>query len=109
MKTYLEWSKNQIEQVKIQHVLWIKFSFLFVCLCFFLLLEWEEILLIKDKLLKGGLATIFVTTSIFWWYWTMSLIKKLLCFKEKEIIILDELTKDVKSLKQEIISLKSNS
>ena len=107
MQTYLEWTKAQLKNFRSQHLLWMKFSFLFVLLSIGVLIEWDIIINIKDRVAKTGIIAVFVVTSIFWWYWTMSLVKQLLCFKEKEVIILNDIVQDISEIKKEITKLKS--
>ncbi|NBO28732.1 MAG: hypothetical protein EBV10_05740 [Synechococcaceae bacterium WB6_1A_059] len=44
----------------------------------------------------------FIIVSVIWWYWTMSMIKKLLTMRQLEVKILEDLVKDINQVKKDI-------
>lgn len=97
---------TRLDSLSTQRKRWIKFSFLFFVAIVFFLAEWSDIVLMKNKFIKGGILSFFAVISICWWYWTMNLINDLLTSRKQEINILEEIFKDLKSIKEEVKNLQ---
>jgi len=95
-------SNNFIRNYLIQKKSWIRFSIFFVILILLAILEWEQIMNLKYQPVQFFIFGFFIIVSVIWWYWTMSMIKKLLTMRQLEVKILEDLVKDIKQVKKDI-------
>ncbi len=102
MSNYFAKTKAKLISFSIQRDIWIKFSFLFFIAIVLFITEWADIIALKNKFLRSGIFIFFSCISVCWWYWTMNLIKKLLTFRQEELTILEEISKDIKNIKNDV-------
>jgi len=95
-------SNNFIRNYLIQKKSWIRFSIFFVILILLAILEWEQIMNLKYQPVQFFIFGFFIIVSVIWWYWTMSMIKKLLTMRQLEVKILEDLVKDINQVKKDI-------
>ena len=95
-------SNNFIKRYFTQKKLWMGFSFIFVILILLAILEWEQIMNLKYQPVQFFIFGFFIIVSVIWWYWTMSMIKKLLTMRQLEVKILEDLVKDINQVKKDI-------
>lgn len=82
-----------------ERIFWLRISIFVVFFCLLTVFTWDT--LYKHNLLWiiGGFG---ILVAVVWWYWTMSIIRKLLSFKTVETEIMVDLITDIKEIKQEV-------
>lgn len=82
-----------------ERVFWLRMSAFVVIVSLLTVFNWT--FLIKNNLiwLIGGGG---ILIAVIWWYWTMSIIRKLIGFKTVETEIMSELISDIKDIKQDV-------
>lgn len=82
-----------------ERIFWLRIS-AFVCISVLvIILNWNYFI---ENNLIWLFASLGLITTIIWWYWTMSIIRKLIGFKRIETEIMSELIVDLKDLKHNI-------
>ena len=82
-----------------ERIFWLKISSFVVATFLFILFSWSHILTSKLLYIIFGLG---IAISIFWWFWTMRLIRKIIGFKTIETQALAELVTNIKEIKNDI-------
>lgn len=76
-----------------QRTFWLRMSSLVVFVVVLVIFNW-------DYVVSRDLLWVFVSSgliiTIIWWYWTLSIVRKLIAFKAEETALLYEIIKDLK-------------
>lgn len=96
---------DKIKQLEFQKRRWIILGLIFLLYLIFLSLNWTGDISISPIfwIVAGVVITII---TVVWWVWTMTLVNNILESQLEEIIILDDIVKEIKSVKDDIKSLK---
>lgn len=88
-----------LQSLNRERIFWLRISAFVVFSFFLVVFNWTEIL-------ESDLLWIIVGAGVFicilWWYWTMSIIRKLISFKTLETEIMSELITDIKAVRTDI-------
>ncbi len=104
--TLLEYLDTRIDSFQRQKRRWMVLSIFIVFLILFFAVEWRYILE-STKWPVWIILSIFMSIiSATWWYWTMSLVQKLLDGRKEEYKILREMLDDILEIKKDISSLR---
>lgn len=94
-------SKNLklLQSLNRERIFWLRISGFVVFSFFLIVFNWT-------KIVNSDLVWIIVGSGVFicilWWYWTMSIIRKLISFKTLETEIMSELITDIKAVRTDI-------
>lgn len=88
-----------------ERIFWLKISAFVVIFCFVIVYNWN--FLIESKLI-WVITSLGLLLSIIWWYWTMSIIRKLISFKTIETELISGLVDDIKEIKKDIKNINRN-
>lgn len=105
----VELIKTNIETFKTfdkQQKSWLKLSVLFFVAILLIIIDWNHI---RSSYWGWLTISLGVIVSIVWWYWAMTIIKKILISKQIESEILMELVQDIKSIKQDVKKINNDS
>lgn len=88
-----------LQSLNRERIFWLRISAFVVFSFFLVVFNWT-------KILESDLLWIIVGSGVFicilWWYWTMSIIRKLISFKTLETEIMSELITDIKAVRTDI-------
>ncbi len=90
---------KNLNRLNNERIFWLKFSSLISLLAILILLTWDYLIISNAIWFVAGFAII---VTIIWWYWTMTIIRKIIGFKTIETELLGELIKDIRDLKENI-------
>jgi hypothetical protein len=94
---------TQLEKFNQQRRRWLVLSAFVVISVLATIFDWQHI---QHHKLEWTLASLGFTLAVFWWFWTMKLIRYLIDHKIKEHEILNDIVSDIRSIKQEIVNQK---
>jgi hypothetical protein len=94
---------TQLKKFDQQRKKWLMLSALIFIAVLATIFDWQHIQYYK---LEWTLASLGFILSVFWWYWTMRVIRYLINHKIKEHEILNDIVLDIRSIKQEIVNQK---
>ena len=84
---------------------WLRLSGFVVLVVILIIADWKTI----TQSFWGWIAvSMGLTVSVLWWYWTMSIIRKILETKQIESHIIAELVKDIRSIKEDVKNINKN-
>jgi len=101
----IEKFKSDIDRLNNQRILWLIFSFLIFSGVVLLILFSNSISSLNSQTVWWLIGSIGLLVSVNWWYWTLTLVKSVLQHQINTIIILSEITNDVKEIKTDINEL----
>jgi hypothetical protein len=94
---------TQLKEFDKQRKKWLALSTFVVIAVLGTVFDWNQIQYYK---LEWTLASLGIALAVFWWYWTMRVIRYLIDYKIKEHELLNEVVSDIRSIKQEIVNQK---
>jgi len=94
---------TQLKEFDKQRKKWLALSTFVVIAVLGTVFDWNQIQYYK---LEWALASLGTALAVFWWYWTMRIIRYLIDYKIKEHELLNEVVADIRSIKQEIVNRK---
>lgn len=90
---------KKLNSLNRERIFWLRISGFVVFSFFLVVFNWNKIVN-SDLLWTIVGAGVFI--CILWWYWTMSIIRKLISFKTLETEIMSELLTDIKAVRTDI-------
>lgn len=106
MTKLLNFLDKKIETIQAQKKRWMGLSILVIALILFFAIEWRDL---RDGVNMPIWIAIVIAMTIIsatWWYWTMSLVQKLLDSRRVEYIILKDILTDLIEIKKDITTLR---
>jgi len=101
----LQETNQEIDNINEQRRVWLyASSFTFVGIVF-LVFAWDLLDSFHSKTVWWFILSLILIISINWWYWTMSIISKMLNHQKIEFEIIHDVIVDIRSLKKEIKEL----
>lgn len=88
-----------LKEFKRQRTLWLKLSGFVSMMVVIIVVDWNIIIQHRSLWLAVSAGLIL---SVIWWYWTMSIIRKMIEHRSIETQIIIELVSDIKEVKKEI-------
>lgn len=101
----LEKFKSDIIRLNKQRVQWIAFSLIIFVVVTLIIFFSETINHLHSHSIWYIIGSVGLLLSINWWYWTLTLIQNVLQHQIDTVIILSEITNDVKEIKTDITDL----
>lgn len=97
---------DKIKQLEFQKKRWMLLGLFFILYLVFFALNWYGNISLKPIfwIITG---CIIVIITLVWWVWTMTLVNSILESQMEEIIILDDIVKEIKTVKHDIQELKT--
>ena len=83
-------------------IIWMYLSITVVAVALALVYGWGKLIAFDSHILWAFISAGTIVVAVAWWYWTMSLIRKLLDIQIDVVDILKELTTDIKDIKVEV-------
>lgn len=99
MQDLLNSHSHLLDNLDKQRKLWLRISGFIAVSVLIILYDWNLIYKYNLSILVVSLGLL---VSVAWWYWTMSLIRKLLDTRIREAEILENLSSDIEELKKAI-------
>jgi uncharacterized protein (DUF2062 family) len=103
MAPSLEKIKEDLLRFDAQRKFWLAISGFFAAAVIAIIYKWNDIL---SSHLVWITASVMLTISVIWWYWTMRVIRTILRHRHSEIEILHDLIVDIKEIKTEVSKLR---
>jgi hypothetical protein len=97
--------KSDIIKLNNQRKRWLAFSSVVFVAVILIIFFSEKINQLHYHSIWWLIGSIGLIVSINWWYWTLTLIRRVLQHQIDTVIILSEITSDVKSIKTDINEL----
>ena len=95
--------QNDIDKLNSQRINWIILSTVLSISAISIIFFWESLVNFNSITVWWGISISGFLMTILWWYWTMSLVRKILNYQSNIIEILVEITTDVKDIRQEVL------
>ena len=102
MTTKLKAHLENIAKINNQRQLWLIVSSLVYVVTILVIVIWNFIDLLHDKIVWWGIASVILIMCTVWWYWTMGIIRKLMHYQVDEFELLSEVVQDIKEMKSDI-------
>jgi uncharacterized protein (DUF2062 family) len=102
MEQKLKFRLNQLHQFDTERRGWLALSGFVVTAVLGVIFGWN--LVVQNHLIWLVVAA-GLTVSVIWWYWTMKLVRHLLHSKEDEYVILSEIVKEIRQVKEDVKTL----
>lgn len=83
-----------------ERIFWLRISAFVSIVVLITIFNWT--FLIQSNLI-WVVASVGLITTVIWWYWTMSIIRKLIGFKTIETELINELISTVREIKTDIL------
>ena len=83
-------------------IIWMYLSITVVAVSLALVYGWGKLIAFDSHILWAFISAGTIVVAVAWWYWTMSLIRKLLDIQIDVVDIIKELTTDIKDIKVEV-------
>lgn len=97
--------EKTFKKIEKQRSCWFKIGVIFAPTITIVILEWDNILALKNDIwMIIGLTIAGI--GFVWWFWTMWIIKKLVQMKLIEIQVLQDTVKDIKTVNEDVKKLK---
>jgi hypothetical protein len=103
MAPSLEKIKEDLLRFDAERKFWLTISGFFAAAVIAVIYQWNDIL---SSHLVWITASVMLTISVIWWYWTMRVIRTILRHRHSEIEILHDLIVDIKEIKTEVSKLR---
>lgn len=97
--------KSDILRLNDQRKRWLTFSSIVFVIVIMIIFFADKINNLHYQSIWWLLGALGVLVSINWWYWTLTLIRRVLQHQIDTVILLSEITNDVKDIKTEINDL----
>lgn len=104
-KKILKDFNENIKRLKCQKRIWLMFSSLLFLSILLLTLFAEYISKIQSQTFWWSVGIFGLIILFNWWYWTITLVRRVLQYQEYVVIILNEITEDVRDLKSDITEM----
>jgi hypothetical protein len=101
----IEKFKLDIIRLNNQRIRWLTFSSLIFTVVILIIFLSEKINDLHSHTIWWVIGSLGLLLSINWWYWTLTLIRRVLQHQIDTVIILSEITNDVKEIKTDINDL----
>jgi hypothetical protein len=101
----IEKFKLDIIQLNKQRIQWLAFSSIIFASVILIIFFSEKINDLHSHTVWWVIGSLGLLISINWWYWTLTLIRSVLQHQIDTVIILSEITNDVKEIKTDIDDL----
>jgi hypothetical protein len=101
----LEKFKSDISRLNKQRIRWLAFSSIIFLVVVLIIFFSEKINNLHSQTIWWVIGSMGLLLSINWWYWTLTLIRSVLQHQIDTVIILSEITNDVKEIKTDINDL----
>ena len=102
-----EFNEN-IKKLNHQRKLWLIFSSIIFGIVILLIFFAESINRLHSHTVWWVIGSFGLLISVNWWYWTLTLIRRVLQYQENVVIILSEITEDVRDIKSDITEMHKN-
>jgi hypothetical protein len=103
----LEQHQLDLEKINKQRRIWLYASSVVVLAVVFLIFGWDWMDDHKTKSIWWVFVTSSLVISVNWWYWTMTVIRRLLVHQSTEYDILADIVDDIKDIKDDVKRLNS--
>lgn len=94
--------KKDVKSITRRKNIWVGFSAFAIISLITIIFTWDKL---ESRFVLWVVGTIGTVILINWWYWTMLLIFNLLSCQYQMIDILDEITIDVKLIREDVLSI----
>lgn len=105
MKTNLKTHLDTLVALDRQRIIWLKISGFISVAIIAIIIGWDSI---HRNHLSFFIASIGLTVSVVWWYWTMIIVRKLINARITENKMLTQLAEDFEELKKAIKGFEKN-
>jgi hypothetical protein len=106
MTKLLDFLDKQLNTFQTQKRRWMVLSLTVIALIAFIVIEWRDLNDANNMPIWIGILIFMIILSATWWYWTMSLVQKLLDSRRHEYTILKEMYEDIVEIKKDITRLR---
>lgn len=89
-----------------ERAIWMIVSGFMIAFLITIAISWNTILETHNPKIWGAIGLTLVIVTVNWWYWTMGLVKRLLEFQKDEIVILQEIVDDIRTIKNDVQDLQ---
>lgn len=90
---------QEIKEFNQQRLCWLRLSGFVTIVAVLIFLDWDDI--VSNKYIWVMFIS-GITLAIVWWYWTMTLIRKLLTHKQHETEILSDIVQEIKAIRTNV-------
>lgn len=94
--------RDHLTTLNHDRIIWMYLSITVVAVSLTLVYGWGKLIAFDSHLLWAVVSTAAIVIAVAWWYWTMSLIRRLLEIQIDVVDILKELTTDIKDIRGEV-------
>lgn len=99
MENKLEKQLHELKTIDRYRKYWLILSFFVTAVLTGLIFGWNSI---HDHKIVWALATLGLSTAVVWWYWTMSIIRRLINHRVEESKLLHDLVMDIRCIKDSV-------
>lgn len=99
MDSKIKQNLKSLHNLNKQRICWLRVSGFVVVFSLLVIIGWNY--LINSNLMWAAISIGILITAI-WWYWTMSIIRKLIAFKTAEADMLHDVITEIREIKQDI-------
>jgi hypothetical protein len=100
MKSILENHLEELKKINAQRKVWLILSALGCISAGAIIFDATRL---EELHILWAITSLGITLAVVWWYWTMSIINKILTHRTNEIAVLIDLYNEVKSIKEDIL------
>lgn len=97
-----------LESLNRQRRLWMVFSSVVFFGIIGLIFYWQQLDSMKWSYTWWAVGSVGLIVALNWWYWTMSLIRRIISHQLNIVGILTEITIDIKNVKEGLVSTWDN-
>lgn len=92
--------RQDIEKINRQRTIWLVLSSLVFVSIVLIIFSWN---FIQDSHVWWAVGSIGLIIAMNWWYWTMTLIRRLLCHQSHMVDVLEEISKEVSNIRSDLV------
>lgn len=99
-KELVEKFRQDLESINKQRRVWLLLSSAVFVSIIVVIFSWNYV---SDSHLWWAVGSIGLIIAVNWWYWTMTLVRRLLCHQYNMVNVLEEISTDVKKIRLEFV------
>lgn len=99
LDTLLKKHQQELDRLNNERRLWLWSSSIVFAGIIFLIFGWEWISGIGSRTIWWLIISLMLLISVNWWYWTMKVVRVIICYQEIEFQLIKEIHDQIKKVK----------
>ena len=95
----IEQYEEKLQRINLQRHRWLIASSIVLIGAIALIFSWDWMSGLESKSIWWGIVSIMLLVSINWWYWTMKVVRVIICYQEIEFQLIKEIHDQIKKVK----------